>query len=62
MSAYEANIYKPDSKLNHNNQTVIITFDIKNIMLITNAIYTIAGLLYICKTRPFTFLTVETQS
>jgi hypothetical protein len=55
MSAYEANIHKPDGELNHNNQPVIIAFDIKNVMLIANAIYAITGLLYICETRPVAF-------
>ena len=56
MSPYKADIYKPNCKLNHGNQTKIISFDIKYITLIAYIINAIKGLFYIRKTAPFTFL------
>ena len=41
MRSDETDVYKLDCELYHNNDTVIITHDIKHITLITNIIYII---------------------
>ena len=56
MSANETNINKLYSESYHNNQPVIISFNIEYIMLVTHIINTIEGLFYVCKASPFAFL------
>lgn len=51
---------KPDQnklrhELNYNYHPVVISFDIKHIMLITNTIYCVESLFNICKTPPLRF-------
>jgi hypothetical protein len=55
MSAYEANIHKLYGELNYNNQAVGIAFEIKDVTLITNAIYAVIGFLYSREARPAAF-------
>jgi hypothetical protein len=52
MGAYEADINKADGEFDHDDQAVGVAFDIKNIALITNAICAVAGVFYVCETRP----------
>ena len=56
MSANKTNINELYSEFYHYNQPVIITFNIKCIMLVIHIIHTIKGLFYISKASPFAFL------
>ena len=55
MCSDETDIYKLRCKLNDNNQTVIVPFDVEYIMLIAYAIHTIECLLDISETFPLAF-------
>ena len=52
MSTNKANIHKLNSKFNHYYQTIVIAFDIENIVLITYIINAIKRFLNIGKTGP----------
>ena len=53
MRPYKSDIYKPNCKLNHGDQTEIISFDIEYITLIAYIINAIEGLFYIREATPF---------
>ena len=52
MISYKSDIYTFRCKLYNNNQSIIIAFDIKDVMLLTNIIYTVECSFNICKTIP----------
>ena len=52
MSTNKANIHKLNSEFNHYYQTIVIAFDIENIVLITYTINAIKRFLNIGKTGP----------
>ena len=52
MCAHKTNVNSFRSKLNHNNQSVIITLYVEHIMLITDIINAIESMFNIRKTGP----------
>ncbi len=54
MSTNEAYIYELYSKLGNDNQPITIAFDIENIVLITDTVYSVESFLDIGKTSPLT--------
>lgn len=53
MCSYESDVHKLRCKLNDNYQSVIVSFDIEYIMLISYIIHTIECLFYVCEAFPF---------
>lgn len=53
MGTNETNIYELNGKLDNYYQSIIITFDIKNIMLITDIIYTVYYFFYYTASSSF---------
>ena len=52
MTSHKTNINTFRSKLYNNYQSIIIAFDIKDVMLITNIINAVECSLYFCKIVP----------
>lgn len=56
MSANKTNVNCFYSELYNDNKSVIVAFDIENIVLVTHIINAIKRTLYICKTSPLCIL------
>lgn len=56
MSADKTDVNSLGRELNDDNQPIVITFDIEDIVLITNIVNAVEGLFYVCKTCPFRLL------
>lgn len=52
MISYKSDIYPLRCKLYHNNQSVVIAFNVKDIMLFANIIDTVECTFYISETVP----------
>ena len=52
MTSHKSDIHTFRCKLNNNNQSIIIAFNIKDVMLPANVIDTIECSFYICKAVP----------
>lgn len=55
MRANKTNVYELYGEFYDNNESVGVTFDVKNIVLIANAVNTVKGFLYLGKALPFAF-------
>ena len=55
MRTNKTNVYELYGELYDSNESVGVTFDVKNIVLIANAVNTVKGFLYLGKALPFAF-------
>jgi hypothetical protein len=53
MGAYKSDINPFDGEFNNNNQSMMVAFDIKHVVLVSHVINTVKTLFYVSKIFPF---------